>query len=143
MSPKARESLITSVVLLAVFGFLFARTFQMPSTPALFPRMCLVLLILLTLLLLCMDIRKHGKGSGAEGGVHFKEISMPLLAFLAIVGYVVLFRLFGYFPATAVMLVGFMAVLKVRPWRLILAITAGYSVFIYLMFVVWLKVSIL
>ena len=128
MSPKARESLITSVVLLAVFGFLFARTFQMPSTPALF---------------LCMDIRKHGKGSGAEGGVHFKEISMPLLAFLAIVGYVVLFRLFGYFPATAVMLVGFMAVLKVRPWRLILAIMAGYSVFIYLMFVVWLKVSIL
>ena len=41
------------------------------------------------------------------------------------------------------MLVGFMIALKVKPWWLILAITAGYALFIYLMFVVWLKVSII
>ena len=35
-----------------------------------------------------------------------------------------------------------MIALKVRPWWLILAIIAGYGLFIYLMFVVWLKVNI-
>ena len=85
----------------------------------------------------------HYMDHDAESGVHWKEIAVPLVAFAAIVVYAVLFDLFGYFPATAVMLVGFMIALKVKPWWLILAITAGYALFIYLMFVVWLKVSII
>ena len=83
------------------------------------------------------------KDHDAESGVHWKEIAVPLVAFAAIVVYAVLFDLFGYFPATAVMLVGFMIALKVKPWWLILAIRAGYALFIYLLFVVWLKVSII
>ena len=50
MSPKARESVITSVVLLIIYGFLFAQTMGMPSTPALFPRVCLILLTVLNLI---------------------------------------------------------------------------------------------
>ena len=143
MSPKARESVITSVVLLIIYGFLFAQTMGMPSTPALFPRVCLILLTVLTVIMLYLDVRKYAKDHDAESGVHWKEIAVPLVAFAATVVYAVLFDLFGYFPATAVMLVGFMIALKVKPWWLILAITAGYALFIYLMFVVWLKVSII
>ena len=143
MSPKARESLITSGALLAVFAFLYAQTIGMPSSPALFPRMCLILLTFLTILMLYFDLKKYGKDPNADGGVHFKDIVRPLLTFAAIVIYALLFDLFGYFPATILLLVGLMFVLKVKPWWLILAITAGYCVFIYLMFVVWLKVSIL
>jgi len=143
MSKKARESLITSAVLLAVFGFLYAQTLRMPDTPALFPRMCLVLLTALTLIMLFTDMRKYAKDASAEGNIYWKDIAVPLLIFLAIVAYAVLFDLAGYFPATVAMLVAFMIALKVRPWWLIPVITAGYSVFIYLMFVVWLKVSIL
>ena len=141
MSPKVRESLITSVALLAVFAFLFTQTMSLPSNAALFPRMCLILLSVLTLLMLYFDVKKHAKDN-AEGGVHFKEILMPLVAFVGIIIYALLFEFFGYFPATIIMLVAFMFALKVKPWWLILAITAGYSVFIYLMFVVWLKVNI-
>lgn len=142
MSPKARESIITSVVMLIVFGFLFTQTLDMPDSPALFPRMCLALLSILTIIMLYLDVRKYGRDHEAESGVHWKEIALPLLAFAGIVVYAVLFDLFGYFPATAIMLVGFMIALKVRPWWLILAIIAGYGLFIYLMFVVWLKVNI-
>ena len=143
MSPKARESVITSVVLLIIYGFLFAQTMGMPSTPALFPRVCLILLTVLTVIMLYLDVRKYAKDHDAESGVHWKEIAVPLVAFAAIVVYAVLLDLFGYFPATAVMLVGFMIALKVKPWWLILAITAVYALFIYLMFVVWLRVGII
>lgn len=115
------------------YGFLFAQTMGMPSTPALFPRMSLILLTVLTVIMLYLDVRKYAKDHDAESGVHWKEIAVPLVAFAAIVVYAVLFDLFGYFPATAVMLVGFMIALKVKPWWLILAITAGYALFIYLM----------
>lgn len=142
MSPKVRESVITTVVMLAVFGFLFTQTLGMPDSPALFPRMCLALLSILTVIMLYLDVRKYGKDHEAQGGVHWKEIALPLLAFAGIVVYAVLFDLFGYFIATAIMLVGFMIALKVKPWWLILAIIAGYGLFIYLMFVVWLKVNI-
>ncbi|WP_308588880.1 tripartite tricarboxylate transporter TctB family protein [uncultured Oscillibacter sp.] len=143
MSSKARESVITSVVLLAVFGFAYAQTLGMPATPALFPRMCLMLLTVLTLIMLYLDVRKYAKDASAQGGVHFREISIPLLEFIAVAAYAALFDRFGYFPATVLMLAGFMAALKVKPWWLIPAITAGYVLFIYLMFAVWLKVSIL
>ena len=133
------EGYVTKII----YGFLFAQTMGMPSTPALFPRMCLILLTVLTVIMLYLDVRKYAKDHDAESGVHWKEIAVPLVAFAAIVVYAVLFDLFGYFPATAVMLVGFMIALKVKPWWLILAITAGYALFIYLMFVVWLKVSII
>ena len=103
----------------------------------------MILLTVLTVIMLYLDVRKYAKDHDAESGVHWKEIAVPLVAFAAIVVYAVLFDLFGYFPATAVMLVGFMIALKVKPWWLILAITAGYALFIYLMFVVWLKVSII
>ncbi len=142
MSPKVRETLITSVALLAVFAFLFTQTMSLPSKAALFPRMCLILLSGLTLLMLYLDVQKFGKDHDAECGTHVKDIMMPLLAFVGIIIYAILFDFFGYFPATIIMLVAFMLVLKVKPWWLILAITAGYSVFIYLMFVVWLKVNI-
>ena len=95
MSPKARESVITSVVLLIIYGFLFAQTMGMPSTPALFPRVCLILLTVLTVIMLYLDVRKYAKDHDAESGVHWKEIAVPLVAFAAIVVYAVLFDLFG------------------------------------------------
>ena len=85
MSPKARESVITSVVLLIIYGFLFAQTMGMPSTPALFPRVCLILLTVLTVIMLYLDVRKYAKDHDAESGVHWKEIAVPLVAFAAIV----------------------------------------------------------
>lgn len=69
MSPKARESVITSVVLLIIYGFLFAQTMGMPSTPALFPRVCLILLTVLTVIMLYLDVRKYAKDHDAESGV--------------------------------------------------------------------------
>lgn len=141
MTLKRKETILTGVLIYAVSGFLFYMTKGLPSDAALFPRACLILFAILDTILLALELGK--KKSSSEGeGITWETVKMPLLAFLGITVYVVLFRLIGYFPATAVMLAGFMWVMKVRPWWKIACIMAGYGLFIYLMFVLWLRVSI-
>ena len=142
MSSKAKESVAVSAILLFACAFFFVQSTKMPAKAALFPRMCLVLLTFLSVLLLCVDLKRYAK-SDVKSDLHIRDLIRPLIGYAGVVLYTILFRLIGYFPATIILLIGFMLILKVKPRWLIAAITVGYCIFIYLMFVVWLKVSIL
>lgn len=63
--------------------------------------------------------------------------------FLGVVLYCVLFSFTNYFIATAILILVFMLIEKVKPLWLILTIDAVYLVFIYVLFVVVLKVPLL
>lgn len=139
MTEKRRDSQML-IVAVFIYAFLLAAYLMsnsmLPET-ALFPRMIIVLFAVLNTLLVIQSFRG---GRGAQ--VSLRDIGMPLLYFIGIVLYALLFSATNYFVATAVMLVSYMLVLKVRPLWIIPAVTIAYGGFVYLLFVVWLKTSI-
>ncbi len=143
-NKKRKESLIVAGVLYAFTGFFLYKAYKLPDQAAFFPKMILFLLLLLTTLMLIKDLKDAGSAdSKEEAKLDGKQMVAPLLMFLGITAFCLIFRFAGYFPATIVLFVALMLIFKVRPWWKILVITAGYLVFIYLMFVMWLQVQLL
>jgi hypothetical protein len=104
--------------------------------PARFPYLCGGIIIVLSVLLLARALR------GGEGGtLAFPQ--WPRVAVVALAGltYAALMPRLGYFPATAVFLFPVLLLLRAR-WPVALAVTVGFVVFIYLVFVRLLHVPL-
>ena len=138
MKKKNTQELIVGVVLYAFILFCWMCTNKFIGDASLFPRMILVLFALLNTIMVIQAFL----GKGAEGKFSPKDALMPLAYFAGIVVYVLLFAWLGYFPATVIMLVAFFLILKVKPYWLIPVLTGGYCLFVYLLFVRWLKTRI-
>ena len=147
MSPKAKQDLIIAAFIYAVVGALFAVTTTMLPDSALFPRMILALIAVINTVsaikVVLNDRKLRAAGTEEESMLPFKTAKMPLLLFLGAAVYVAVFALTNYFIATALMLVVFMLIEKVKPWWLIPVITAVYLGFIYYLFVVQLSVRLI
>jgi hypothetical protein len=138
LSSKTRQDLITGIVIyVSVAGFLH-NTFSMPPDSALYPRMILLLFAVLNTAMVIASFKKSG-----EGPVSIHLIKLPLVYFGGVAVYALLFKFLGYFPATAIELIVFFLMFKVRPWWKIPFITALYLLFIYVLFVFWLKIAII
>ena len=132
-----KQGLIVGLVFYAFILFCWICTNTFVGDASIFPRMILALLALLNTIMIIQAFRGQGKSAFSA-----KEAAMPLLFFAGIVAYVLLFTLLGYFPSTCIMLIAYMLILKVRPYWLIAALTAGYLAFVYVLFVVWLNTNI-
>nr|WP_072515047.1 tripartite tricarboxylate transporter TctB family protein [Ndongobacter massiliensis] len=146
MSAKAKQDLIITVVIYLGSGFLLALTGSMLPDAALFPRMILILVLFLNTLNAAITIKKdmglRRKNTFEPSMLTFETAKFPLLVFLATVAYVVVFSFTNYFISTAIMLVAFMLVEKVKiKW--IALITVVYLAFIYYLFVVQLSVQLI
>lgn len=147
MSAKAKQDLIIALVLYLGAGTLLAMTGSMLPDTALFPRMILILMIFLNTLNAAMTIKQDRKlrekgVSERPSMLTFETAKMPLVVFLATVAYVVIFTFTNYFIATAIMLVAFMLVEKVKG-KWVILVTAVYLAFIYYLFVVQLSVRLI
>lgn len=132
------HDLVVGIVIYAFLACAYVMTNSMLADTALFPRMIIALFAILnTVMVIQAFSGKH------KNKFTMKETLMPLAYFAGIIAYAALFHVTNYFVATAVMLVAYLAVLKVRPWWKIGILTAGYLLFVYLLFVVWLKANIM
>ena len=147
MSAKAKQELLIAVVIYAIVGFFFAAGLKLLPDSRRFPNIILFLMALANTINVFMIVGKDRKdraaGVSEAKTMTFADIKFPLLAFLGTVVYAALFVLTNYFIATAVFIVAFMLIEKVRPIWLIAAITVGYSAFIYWLFVVQLSVRLI
>ena len=139
MQKANKQGLIIGAVLYAFIVFCWMCTNSFVGDAALFPRMILVLFAVLNTIMVIQAFINKGK---SESKFHMKDAAMPLLYFAGVVVYIILFALIGYFPATVIMLIAFFLILKVRPYWLIAVLTGGYCLFVYLLFVLWLKTRI-
>ena len=139
MAKKAlSHDLIVGVIFYAFIGFCYYITTTMLPDSAAFPQMTLALLAILnTAMVINSFVKKPANKFTA------KDTAMPLLYFAGIIVYAIVFNFLGYFPATAIMLIAYMLILQVRPIWKIFAITAGYLVFIYVLFVLWLNTNLI
>ena len=139
MQGKNKQTLIVGVVLYAFIVFCWMCTNSFVGDAALFPRMILVLFAVLNTIMVIQAFL--GKEKGAVT-FHIRDALYPLLYFAGICAYIALFAWLGYFPATVIMLIAFFLILKVKPYWLIPVLTGGYCLFVYLLFVLWLKTRI-
>lgn len=71
-----------------------------------------------------------------------KETLRPLAVYAMVIIYGFLFQLIGYFAVTPLFLIALQRYLYAGSWKRILAVTAGYMVFTYILFVIVLSLPI-
>lgn len=101
---------------------------------AVWPRGVLVVTAALSAMLLINGIRltRQNTGSGIpEGRVFFG----PVAAIIIITAYAITMEYTGYFLSTAIFLPLGMFMQGQKSWKVILGVTAGLEVFVYLLFV--------
>lgn len=142
MNKKAKQDILACVLIYAFMLFCFWQTLTMKSGSATMPRLILSLALICNTALLVRCVMQL-KNPGSEGYTSIAEIKVPILMFLGVVLYCLLFSFTNYFIATAVMIAVFMLIEKVKPLWLVLVIDVTYLVFIYVLFVMVLKVPLL
>ena len=131
-----KQDLVVGIMVYALLLMFLIQSNSLPKDSAFFPRMVLSVFGLLNTVMITQAFVRKKNGNTVD----IKSFGKPMLFFLGIVLYALLFRFIGYFPSTFILLFVAMFLLKVRPWWKILSISAGYLAFIYVLFVIWLKV---
>lgn len=118
----------------SVFFYQLTDEFFDPKA-ATWPRGVLVVTIVLSALLLGHGIylTRRNVASGIPEG---RVVAAPLIALIMISAYAAAMEVAGFFVSTAVFLPLTMFVQRQRNWKVILGVTVGLDLFVYLLFVV-------
>lgn len=143
MNKKAKQDIVACILIFTFILFCYWQTFTMKSGSHVMPRMVLGLATICNTALLIRCAIQLKNGTSGEGYTSIAQIKVPVLMFLGVVLYSLLFSFTNYFIATAVMIFIFMMIERVKPLWLILTIDGVYLVFIYLLFIMVLKVPLL
>lgn len=118
---------------------------RLPAGARNLPLAMLIFMTLMSLLILYDGVKKTRLADGnrpIQNGTELQDCIKPLLVFLFVVGYTVLFKVLGFFAATPVFLIALFRYLDAGSWKRILMITLGYTVVIYVVFAVFLGVPL-
>lgn len=134
----ARDAL-SAVIFLVISVIGFTGAFQFPKRAATWPLWMWGLLGVFSLILLVGSFREH---QGAEKPAAEEEgerdnssaFSRKIINIAIIVSFAVLVPILGFFAATALYLIVHMTYLGVRPFPLVLAVSAGGVAFLYVLF---------
>jgi len=139
------QDVYISIVLYIVLAFFLFASIKLPKDSAYFPIMLIAGLAILNTSVLVKGLNKT-KEMGKEGtivnAINWDTIKVPLLVFVFVVGYIVLFRLTNYYISTTVFMIALMKFYKVKSWKAIIVVTLIYNVFVYLGFSIGLKVPL-
>lgn len=119
---------VIALALLAIVGFFYAQTLDMPSKATWFPRAVLTFLAVLGLGLLWTSIRRSTGSAAPNSGRTASGDNRAVLLALAIFGYVFALDKFGYIISTAAFLILAFRLLGGRNRWLILGLAVVMSV---------------
>ena len=132
------------LILMAFAGFFLAEATHFPEGSAQWPKFVLGLFFLLAAVLFALGavrtVKNSNKGDvrvnwrGAVGKAH--------IVYALIVVYVVLIVVIGFFPATIIFCPAIMLYYGIRSIKVLFLVTVIQALFIYLLFVVQLKVQL-
>lgn len=142
-----------AIILALVFYF---KTLKLPDTAAFLPRILIALIILLSIGMVLESYYKDKKKVQnkrrmderaeedeekeiEEGTINYKRASIFVLM---IATYIFTMKYIGYFIMTPVFILSAYIFIKATNVKNMLMITAGFTVFVYLLFVVFLKLPI-
>lgn len=139
-------------ILIAVSAVLFIMAGDFGGTlnamdvgPGAFPRMVLGIVMIGSGAQIILSVRRmmREKAKGEEGKVlRLKNKGAMFGAAGIIVAYGFLMPRFGYFAVTPIILIAMMLVMGVRSWKQLVFVTAGFTGFAYVVFIMLLRVSL-
>lgn len=123
----------------------YVNTLRMPKAAYQMPRILIALVLLLSVLMIVEQVVLMRKTPSAENGndipVEISPIRIGVFVSL-ILAYVLTIVPLGYFIATPVFLIGSLLFLRSTKMHWILAIAVGFTVFVYLLFVLFLHMPV-
>ena len=135
------SDLVISLVLLFGGIWLIYYATQIPVIARRFVIVTACLLIIISVLLIISNIKKTLRGEGIDKKIYkWSQMQYSLALWFITLGYIVLINLISFFPATAIIVPAMMFFLGVRSWKIILFSTIGINLFVYLLFVVQLRI---
>lgn len=141
---KIHQNVYIGIVCLAISGWIFWLNRNLPFDVSAMPRILSILLACLSVAICLNGVKSSKLGFDAKMDAYLtvEKIKVPIVTWIMIVAYIVLFMLIGYMLSTAVVMIALMLYMKQKKKKVILSITFGYLLFIYLFFVQQLSVPI-
>ncbi len=137
---------VIGLILILFSGWFWFLSLAFPEAAQMFPQLFLTITFLLSVLLLVSSVaeqtKKIKKGENQKEISFVRQFALPCKAYCIMVLYVAGIRLIGFFVATTVFMAVFMYFLKVRKPLVLVCVTAGMDLFLYVMFCVGLKLSL-
>ena len=142
-SKKKKQDLITCIVIYIFLIAAYIPTRSMRNGAEFMPWLIIGIAALCNTILLVRVLRTVPEDQKGEGYIDFSVSKVPILAFAGMIIYAILVKYTNYFIATAIMLPTFMLIEKIKKIWLIVLIDVIYLAFIYVMFVIVLKVPMI
>lgn len=116
---------------------------KFPEEAQLFPKFFLIANFALSALLVVNTVRHNSKQeTETHSPISWQELALIIEAYLIIMAYIICINFVGFYVSTTVFLLAFMLFLNVRKPLVLVGVTAGMDVFLYLLFTVGLKLSL-
>lgn len=137
---------VIGIILILFSGWFWFLSLSFPEAAQMFPQLFLIVTFILSILLLITSVIVQGKklreGGPADEKGFFEKLILPCKAYGIMILYILGVRIIGFFAATSIFMLGFMYFLKVRRPAVLLGVTAGMDLFLYVMFCLGLKLSL-
>ncbi|MGE4271734.1 MAG: tripartite tricarboxylate transporter TctB family protein [Desulfitobacterium sp.] len=131
---KGTIIILSIFVLLSVYlywlTFGFSDVQSDPVGPAGYPRVCLILILGLSLLGLWQNRKPEAK----LNAVKLNNWKLIIISLILLLSYTILMTNIGYFIVTPIFLILVMRVLKVENWVAVISVAAVFTLFIYFAF---------
>ena len=108
------------------------------------PRILLGVMLLFGILILLSGIKKTMAATDENPPkklITFSDIKVPMITYVYIISFLILFYLVGYFVAAPVFLVTLMRHFKMKSWKVITLVVVIFILFIFFLFVKQLNVN--
>ncbi|MGI6114219.1 MAG: tripartite tricarboxylate transporter TctB family protein [Mahellales bacterium] len=146
-TKRIHQDVYISVLLYIVSIFFLVISLRLPKNSAIFPVLLIVAFAILNTSLLINGIKKTkviwNEEPNFVNSINWKVIKKPLIVFVIVVLYSILFRVTNFFIATTIFMIALMKFYKVKSWVNIILITISLNIIIYVGFVKMLNVLLL
>ncbi|MDR3200342.1 MAG: tripartite tricarboxylate transporter TctB family protein [Spirochaetales bacterium] len=142
---KINNDVYIGVLLAAVSAFFLFETTKIHPVAAQFPRVMIVVLLIMSALLTLMGVRKTLRPELAlksDTLLKFRIVRTPLVVFGIVVFYMILIKFIGFFIATLIFVPVLMVFYGVKSVRVLILTDVLLNLFVYGLFVRLLKVML-
>lgn len=133
------------IMIFCVIVFLIARCY--PLGVKMLPNICVIIIFLLSCSISYSGILKTYESKKQQepiiNSLAYRNIVVPSMAYIYIVGYYILFKLAGFFIATPIFMIAILRHLSVKSWKQNIQTVLFFILFLYLLFVKQFNVSVL
>lgn len=139
---KLHQDVYVGMVIMIFSGWATLYGLGISGEPSIVPVALAVIMLAFGACVMIGGVKETMAGGKRTYSVAWSKIDVSVYAYMAVILYVVLFRVLGYFTATFLFLTGMMGFLKAGSWKKCALLSAVTVVCLYVLFVVLFGVNV-